>query len=187
MAIITLNNRSINRSDTASADQVWTATSATASDFQAGGGGIILQVIQANKLDTYNQTTASWTDITDISVAITPASSSNKIFVMVSLNTSKASGGGNGSFRLLRDSTVIGAGTGGDTYNGFGMTDQAQNSNYMSVKSAQVLDSPSSTSELTYKVQLYNITTGYASYINQRSLGTGHGANSSITVMEVAV
>jgi len=40
MAITTLNNRSINRSDTASADQVWTATSATASDFQAAVGGI---------------------------------------------------------------------------------------------------------------------------------------------------
>ena len=39
MAITTLNNRSINRSDTASADQVWTATSATASDFQAASGG----------------------------------------------------------------------------------------------------------------------------------------------------
>ena len=37
MALITLNNRSINRSDTASSGQVWTATSATASDFQAGG------------------------------------------------------------------------------------------------------------------------------------------------------
>ena len=37
MAITTLNNRSINRSDTAAADQIWTATSATASDFQAGG------------------------------------------------------------------------------------------------------------------------------------------------------
>jgi hypothetical protein len=37
MAIVTLNNRSINRSDTASAGQVWTATSATAADFQAGG------------------------------------------------------------------------------------------------------------------------------------------------------
>jgi hypothetical protein len=34
MAITTLNNRSINRSDTASAGQKWTATSATASDFQ---------------------------------------------------------------------------------------------------------------------------------------------------------
>ena len=38
MAITTINNRSINRSDTASSGQVWTATSATASDFQAAGG-----------------------------------------------------------------------------------------------------------------------------------------------------
>ena len=35
MAITTLNNRAINRSDPASADQLWTATSATATDFQA--------------------------------------------------------------------------------------------------------------------------------------------------------
>jgi hypothetical protein len=34
MAITTLNNRSINRSDTAASGQLWTATSATASDFQ---------------------------------------------------------------------------------------------------------------------------------------------------------
>tara|TARA_R110002020_G_C16020552_1_gene751918 strand:+ start:24 stop:617 length:594 start_codon:yes stop_codon:yes gene_type:complete len=40
MALITLNNRAINRSDTASADDVWTATSATATDFQAVSGGI---------------------------------------------------------------------------------------------------------------------------------------------------
>jgi hypothetical protein len=36
MAITTLNNLSINRTDTAAADNVWTATSATATDFQAG-------------------------------------------------------------------------------------------------------------------------------------------------------
>jgi len=41
MSIVTINNRSINRSDTASADQVWTATSATASDFQVAGGALI--------------------------------------------------------------------------------------------------------------------------------------------------
>jgi len=40
MSIITLNNLSINRSDTASSGQVWTATSATAADFQDAGGGI---------------------------------------------------------------------------------------------------------------------------------------------------
>ena len=38
MSIITLNNRAINRSDTASSGQKWTATSATATDFQAAGG-----------------------------------------------------------------------------------------------------------------------------------------------------
>jgi len=43
MAIITLNNRATNRSDTASAGQVFTATSATAADFQAvAPGGITM-------------------------------------------------------------------------------------------------------------------------------------------------
>ena len=35
MAITTINNRSVNRSDTASSGQVWTATSATAADFSS--------------------------------------------------------------------------------------------------------------------------------------------------------
>ena len=49
MAITTLNNRSINRSDTASADQVWTATSATASDFQAVAANAGTLNFQANR------------------------------------------------------------------------------------------------------------------------------------------
>jgi hypothetical protein len=48
MAITTLNNRAINRSDTASADQVWTATSATASDFQATAGGGLVHLLTTN-------------------------------------------------------------------------------------------------------------------------------------------
>ena len=39
MAISLVNNLSMNRSDAAVADQVWTATSATLSDFQAAAGG----------------------------------------------------------------------------------------------------------------------------------------------------
>ena len=62
MAIITLNNRSINRSDTASADQVWTATSATASDFQAGGTNTpACSVYLSADQDITNQT---WTKVT---------------------------------------------------------------------------------------------------------------------------
>ena len=56
MAITTLNNRSINRSDTASSGQVWTATSATAADFQdAAAGGI-------TAADTWRLTT-NFTDV----------------------------------------------------------------------------------------------------------------------------
>jgi len=149
------------------------------------GGGKIGQIVQTQKVDTYSQTAASWTDITGLSVAITPSASTSKILVTAVVNASKESGSGNGAVRLLRDSTVIGAGTSGGTYNGFGMTDQGVDGNTMSVKVNNYLDSPSSTSELTYKVQLYNITTSHTSYINRRSLGTAHGANSTITVMEV--
>ena len=39
ITITTLNNLAINRSDTAAADQLWTATSATATDFQAAAAG----------------------------------------------------------------------------------------------------------------------------------------------------
>ena len=39
MAIVTINNRSLNRSDTASSGQVFTATSATAADFQDAAAG----------------------------------------------------------------------------------------------------------------------------------------------------
>ena len=41
MAIVTINNRSLNRSDTATSGQVFTATSATASDFQDSSGGLV--------------------------------------------------------------------------------------------------------------------------------------------------
>mgnify|MGYP001588112111 FL=1 len=156
--------------------------SGTATGF---GGGKVLQLLQTAKLDSYSQTAEAWTDITGLSIAITPASTSNKIFVMVAINASKAGGGGNGSFRLLRGSTVIGASTVGSTYNGFGMTDQGIESNTMGSKNCQFLDSPSSTSATTYKVQLYNSNTSYASRINQRGSDTGYGAMSSITVMEI--
>ena len=66
MALITLNNRSINRSDTASSGQIWTATSATASDFQDAGGGITevdqwrISADNAMSSSGNNDITANW-------------------------------------------------------------------------------------------------------------------------------
>ena len=152
---------------------------------EAGGGGKIGQVIQTQKVDVYSQTAESWTDITGLSVAITPSATSSKILVTAVVNMSKQNGSGNGAVRLVRGSTVIGAGTSGGNYNHFGMTDQGVDGATMSVKVNNYLDAPSSTSELTYKVQLYNITNSHTSYVNRRASGTSHGANSTITVMEV--
>jgi hypothetical protein len=65
MAITTINNRAINRADTAASGQLWTATSATASDFQAAAaGGKIAQVTTGtnNGYDTTSNATSN-TDV----------------------------------------------------------------------------------------------------------------------------
>ena len=62
MAITILNNRAINRSDTASAGQNWTATSATASDFQAGGG-VNTPAFEATISSEQNPSSGSYTKI----------------------------------------------------------------------------------------------------------------------------
>ena len=156
--------------------------SGTATGF---GGGKINQIVQTTKADVYSQTANSWTDITDVTVDITPTATDSKILVLASLCTSKETGGGNGSFRLVRDSTVIGAGTAGTSYNGFGMTDQGVDGNTMSSQNVQIVDSPATTSATTYKCQCNNITTSHSTYINRRAGGTTYGGFSSITVMEI--
>ena len=87
--------------------------------------GSVLQLLQAFKADVFNLSSSAdtWTDITGLSIAITPASSSNKIFIL-----GNVMGGSNGAtaisyFRLLRGSTEIGSGTGGSSINGFSIFD----------------------------------------------------------------
>jgi len=97
MAITTLNNRSINRSDTASADQVWTATSATASDFQAGGGvntpSFSVTLASAQSISSQTTTAVTWdTEAIDTDSAFAsniftiPAGEGGKYFFGVNLN-----------------------------------------------------------------------------------------------------
>ena len=97
MAITTLNNRSINRSDTASADQVWTATSATASDFQTGGGvntpSFSVTLASAQSISSQTSTVVTWdTEAIDTDSAFAsnvftiPAGEGGKYFFGVNLN-----------------------------------------------------------------------------------------------------
>jgi|10_taG_2_1085330.scaffolds.fasta_scaffold184790_1 hypothetical protein len=175
MSIVTINNRSINRSDTASADQVWTATSATASDFQAAVGGKVLQCITATDVTVRSTTSTSFvTGSNTLSVDITPSATSSKILVFVSTTVS-TTGGTPGEYTIYRDSTNLSTAT---SSTGFLAVTQE---NIVSNLGLHVLDSPSSTSELTYQPYMSVGGSGTV-YMGSDSY---NDAMSTITCMEI--
>jgi hypothetical protein len=133
----------------------------------AGSGQVVVQVVTVNKTDTFTTSSTTFTDITGLSASITPTSASNRILVFASVAI-----GSNNDFayiRLLRNGTVIDVGdpasnrvqvTGASIYAG---TSTQYNTG---VVPAMYLDSPASTSAVTYKFQLRS-GSGAAAYINQ--------------------
>ena len=141
MAISKIKASSMNLADTYS----FTGT--------VSGAGKVLQVVSGTTTTSMSTTSTTYAD-TNLTANITPSSTSSKIYVIVNQNiqlddnTDDRVGAG---LRVLRDSTVIYGGdqpyeiflennTGNATQNIFHI-----NRNY--------LDSPSSTSEITYKTQ----------------------------------
>jgi hypothetical protein len=105
MAITTLNNRAINRSDTASADQVWTATSATASDFQAAAGGKTLgvsQYLNSTRASISNSTSA----ITVLSSSYTQIKANSKLLIGVFIQ-GYSTGTGFGNWNFIYDGSSL--------------------------------------------------------------------------------
>ena len=152
------------------------------------GGGKIGQVLQTVKTDTFSSTTAdSFTDITGMTVAITPSATNSKILILGNINSGA---GSNAHIRLLRDSTAICVGGASSSRSQVtGSAARNAGSNHSMVNNGiSFLDSPSSTSELIYKFQflLYNSTTFYLnrSYNDEDALYGGRSA-STITVMEI--
>lgn len=158
----------------------------------AGGGGKVLQVVSTAKTDTFTSTSTSFTDITGLSVAITPSSASSKVLVFYSIvgASSATTGDSIASIRLMRDSTAIGiADSAGSRQRATGsISTRETNATTINFTSAgQFLDSPATTSALTYKVQ--GITGAGTFYIN-RTQGDADATSSyrtisTITVMEI--
>ena len=160
--------------------------------FAVAGGGKVLQVVSTHKQDTFSlSATLTFTDITGLSVSITPSSASNKILIFVNLCMGNAANGARTAFRLVRDSTAIGGGTASGSRQSAMMSLATTNDgNTQENGGFHYLDSPSTTSSTTYKVQMI-AGDGYAAYINRTYLDTdsndGYGVRtaSTITVMEV--
>lgn len=151
--------------------------------------GNILQV-QSAVLSTRTDLSSSsdWTDV-GLSVSITPTSASSKILFYASVNyeigttTSTSTFGG---FRILRDSTVIYLPqTGNNGGLGWGIAVGGASSLYLrNMWNYHLLDSPSTTSSITYKIQAdkyYSATNAF--YVN----GEANTADvSRLLAMEVA-
>ena len=151
--------------------------------------GTVLQVKTAQKTDKDSFTGSGFSQITGLSVSITPSSTSSKILVMVSLafgcNTSDRISftARRGSTNLCNHSTSVGNRTAAF----FGIVPNS--SNDLCNASFSTLDSPATTSATTYRVD-GRVTSGTA-YINATFNDTDSAANtnrgvSSITVMEIA-
>ena len=160
-----------------------------------GGGGGIIQVKQTLKTDSFHTTSQSYTDITGMTISITPKFNTSKILLQCNIQF----GGALNLYapvRLLRDSTHIGQSTvysGGQTNATFSLNlgDGSGTANHYKIFSTvyQILDSPSTTSEVTYKLQVSSWV-GRNFYINRSEQDSGaawtHGASSSMTAMEVS-
>ena len=132
---------------------------------KTGGFGVILQVVQTMKTDTFSSTTSSsWTDITGVSVNITPSSTSSKVLV----SFHGACGSSDDSYSWLRVARVVGGTTTVDLSRGDSRGSaisctldgvQGVNDGFETATSRhssfEFLDSPNTTSEVTYKMQFY--------------------------------
>ena len=119
----------------------------------AGSGGI-LQVVSVAKTDVFSTTATSFTDVTGLTVTITPKSASNYILVLGSVEL--GAGPDVGFIRLMRDSTPIQIGDAA----GVRVQCTAQMRNSTDVADADSCaiafrDSPATTSPVTYKIQTY--------------------------------
>jgi hypothetical protein len=151
-----------------------------------GSGQLIVQMAQVVKTDVFSTSSTSLVDVTGLSVSITPTSSSNKILVIANIT----GGGSNLQFsQLVRDSTAIYKGD--NASNRVGTTTGVLGDGGERSQSATsfFLDSPATTSAVTYKVQI-RTQTGTA-YLGRSNTDTdsavaGQRTPCSLTVMEVA-
>jgi hypothetical protein len=150
----------------------------------------IIQVVSAAKTSTFTAATTTYTDITDLSVSITPTSTANKIFVLAMITGSNDVTVSVATLRLVRDSTAIAIGdTAGSRIVGTapltGGQDAAQNNTQM----IAFLDSPATTSATTYKIQGRSNASADTFFINRSDTDSDstvyNRTVSTITVFEV--
>jgi hypothetical protein len=175
----------------------------TSAKLASGVGGKILQVVQTVKTDVFSTTAAvSSIDVTGLSVSITPTSTSSKILIFCDVggHVHNSQGGSfqihrqiaSGSFSVL--STGLADADGNrlrSNFTGTLYTGDGGGSNDITLTAnCKLLDSPSTTSAVTYKVVMQRNNNNDLYCINRTESddnSTDEGRTmSQIMVMEIA-
>jgi hypothetical protein len=148
----------------------------------------ILQVVSTTKTDTYSLNTSGMNNITGLAATITPSSATSKIWATLTIGTVDLSQADFVFGDVTRNGTKIGVGNaeGSRVQAGWFVITKASNEPHSCAWSH--LDSPATTSALTYQARLQRA--GGTAFINRYNTdsNTGNVARSvsTITLMEVA-
>ena len=141
--------------------------------------GTTLQVKQSTKTGTFSTTSTSFTEITSLSVVITPKYVNSR-FVLYFTGAAGHNGNNLNFFTFLRNGTNVLGGTA--AVQGF-IHDGGTAVNQAMAVSMQYVDSPATSGSITYKVAVR--TDANTMYIGERPAG-GLPTNTTLVVMEIA-
>ena len=110
--------------------------------------GHVIQVVQNTSTSAHTGTTTDWAS-SGFSVTITPQSASSKVLLNINAVLSASANAVQPRFSIFRGSTNLGSAA-----RGFGQTYSASGGLYQSMVSTTFLDSPNTTSAITYTVYL---------------------------------
>ena len=151
----------------------------------ASGGGII-QVVESVNTTSLSYTLNTTQSDTALTVTITPRSSSNKILFMANIGCAENSGAGGQYFGLKRGTTQLVNPSSLVNVFGFVNVTALSNGSYnIGNNTLMYLDSPGTTSSVTYTVTVYGVSGTTTMYINRSSAGATT-SRSHLYAMEIS-
>jgi hypothetical protein len=159
-----------------------------------GSRNLVGQTITVNKTNTFASASGNvnWQDVTDLTITITPQNANSRFMVMAMLQCGKTDF--TSYWRIVRDGTAfyVGDAAGSRPRVSYAAhpADTGNPGQQIDASGITWIDSPATTSAITYKIQCRNQNTSRVSYLNRsgddRDTSDYDGrAASSFTVMEI--
>jgi hypothetical protein len=145
--------------------------------------GSVLQVVSTIKTDAFTTASSTFQEVTGLNVSITPTSTSSKILILAYISVGHDEASNAAIVNLRRGTTNICQST-GSVNTEQTWTPRLQSVGEISSATITFLDSPSSTSAISYNIALR--TTASNGYINRSGSSNDVRTTSSITLMEIA-